>query len=139
MALYKLKAKVGSHMENGSLYKAGEVVESDKDLACMFPHKFEVVQAIPQQPHEDATLKTTPQPAPAVEDDDRIESTQLKSLLGSNVTGDFEDALDMGLVVFKKANKYNVAHPDILDESLNTKPLTKLACVKFLANWEDQR
>jgi len=39
--LFKLKKGAGPHSENGKIYKAGEVIESDLDLIKLFPRKFQ--------------------------------------------------------------------------------------------------
>lgn len=48
--LFRLKPNVGTHVEGRGAsivtYRAGDVVESDKDLAAKFPHKFERVAEI---------------------------------------------------------------------------------------------
>src|SRR5688500_2168743 len=41
MAKYRVKA--GTHVENGVVYKAGQVVETDQDLTAIFKEKFERV------------------------------------------------------------------------------------------------
>ena len=55
---YRLKDGVGSHRERSSVFTAGQVLESDKDLCILFPDKFEVAE-------EDAEL-ITPASAPQV-------------------------------------------------------------------------
>ena len=55
---YRLKDGVGSHRERSSVFTAGQVLESDKDLCILFPDKFEEAE-------EDAEL-STPASAPQV-------------------------------------------------------------------------
>ena len=40
---FRIKAKAGTHRENGRTYKAGDVVESNSDLINLFPEKFELL------------------------------------------------------------------------------------------------
>jgi hypothetical protein len=47
---YRLKDKVGSHIEGGRSYKAGDKITSNRDLAKMFPHKFEDLGPVPEAP-----------------------------------------------------------------------------------------
>lgn len=42
---YRLKKGAGDHRSNGLIYSAGEVIESDRNLAELYPNKFEVVEA----------------------------------------------------------------------------------------------
>lgn len=39
----KFRVKVGQHHEGNKVYRAGQVVESDKDLIKAFPEKFEEI------------------------------------------------------------------------------------------------
>jgi len=71
------------------IYEAGEVVESDKNLAKIFVNKFELIG------------KET--------------STKKKAAASSepkNVTADFPTAVEAGLEVYKVGNKWNVLDPD---------------------------
>lgn len=54
--LFRLKPKCGPHVQGGKQYEPGDVVESEGDLAAVFPGKFEKVgDSVP-----------TPQPPSAV-------------------------------------------------------------------------
>lgn len=73
---FKLKEKVGKHTEDGTVYKAGDVIETHRDLAKAFPEKFERVGGRREDPPEDDTalagtvVKDTPNTKRALDPDD---------------------------------------------------------------------
>ena len=60
----KYKVKVGSHIQDGKLYKAGKSVLSEKPLELLFPSKFELA-TVPAPVPESAPVKSSV-PASAV-------------------------------------------------------------------------
>lgn len=61
---YRLKPKVGLHIEAGKTYKAGDIVESANNLVELFPDKFEPAdqpasQASQDKAAEEAKRKTS--------------------------------------------------------------------------------
>ena len=57
MTTYRQLPKTGTHRQDGHDYNGGDTVESELDLAAVFPLKFERVLVEPQQGHADATDK----------------------------------------------------------------------------------
>ena len=99
----KFRIKRGIHTQDGRVYEAGDIVDSDFDLIKAFNSaKFERVQ----RPVE-------------VEDEDE-EAIDY----GLDVTEDFRGATEMNVFVFHKARKYTVLNGDT-NEPLHTKPIAR--------------
>lgn len=59
MTAYRMLPHTGTHRQGGRDYNGGETVESEMDLATVFPLKFERVLVEPQQAQTDATAMFT--------------------------------------------------------------------------------
>jgi len=122
---YQLKAKCGKHFERSNplkdkegrnlkpklkTYKAGEVVESEKDLCSLFPNKFSLyVGAAPEKA-----------------------SSDVKGL-GSNVTEEFPTASEQDLLVFKDGKKYKLVDDDeVVAEKLTSKKAVEEAIIAYV-------
>ena len=120
MGLYKLKKNAGSHSDGERTYVAGDVVESARDLAEAWPHKFEKVLDIPSDAVADAPLEI-PEPQKRAGTVDVAEDEELSgvvSRLGKNVTADFPTAAAAGLIVLQRGTKFRLADPDMPDRAL---------------------
>lgn len=107
---------------------AVEEVDEDDDEEAEAPKPKKKAKAKPKKPD----------PVEEDEDDDEEEAdkakdeqteserlTAIESSLGENVTSDFDDAIDAGLIVLKEGREYRVAEADEPDTALVSEvPLT---------------
>ena len=137
MGFYRLKPKVGGHIEGETSYVSGDIVESDRDLAAKHPTKFEKVHDIPSNPKLDKPLQAAERAvSPEVVKEaaeEAVDTTKIKSILGKNVTEHFPVALAAELLVLKRGVKFRVADPDMPDRSLTAKGMTKDELTAWLA------
>ena len=113
------KVLSGSHVEGKRTYEAGETVESPNELDKIFVNKFARVS-------DDDSLP----------EDDEDEAAEGDSL-GDDVTADFPEAEDAGVLVFKgEDGGWYVAWEDDPDEALNEKKLKKKEVSDFIAELE---
>ncbi len=120
---FRLKEKCGEHNQNGKTYKPGDVVETEIDLTIHFGHKFELIEDTKStsskitKPNID-----TPQDEDDKDKEDKSSSSSLNKH-GKDVTDQFSDAEDIGVLVFEKVKTngkwYTVVDPD--DNSVLTK------------------
>lgn len=59
----RFRVKAGKHVEDGSTYKKGEVVDSHRDLSSLFPEKFELVHGL-AEPEDVPEVEEEQEPAP---------------------------------------------------------------------------
>ena len=90
----KFKLLVGTHSEGKKIYRAGDTVESERDLAAEFGSDKFVPEAQFQANAEEAAAEA------------------LKQERGENVTDEFEIAIEAEVEVFKKKGKWAVYEPD---------------------------
>lgn len=145
---YKLKEKTGQHEQNGKIYKAGDIVETEMDLTKKFIGKFELI-------HDencvdsgiDKPIIQTPT-GKDVDDTDELKSASLsgkaskkkksKKKEDEDVTRDFPFAEDIGVKVFKKLKSngewFYIIDPDEDNVQMNKKMLRKKNVNKFIAS-----
>lgn len=144
--LFKLKKEAASHRdENRRVYEAGDTVESEFDLAKMWPTKFDLISGsakqtdIPTAPSIPAPAKTdgqegkggvepetTPPKSKKKKGDEEKESAH-----GKDVTADFPSAKGVGFKIYEKGNWFTVV--DANDgEKMNEKALRKKDVQTFL-------
>lgn len=118
--LFRLKPNVGAHVEGRgasiATYRAGDVVESDKDLAAKFPHKFERVAEI--KPVAVDVPETAPE-KPASKPKGRPGRPK-----GQDVTAQFSGAAEKDLKIVLKDDLYVVYdadRPTVVLDSFETK------------------
>jgi hypothetical protein len=103
---FKVLPKVGSHSDGRQTYRSGEVVESDVDLAALFPNKFEKLQEIrPVRRMDDEVVGPPVEamgPAPAKRPPGRPK----------DVTKEFPLAAEKELRVTKSGSHYTVVEID---------------------------
>lgn len=113
--------------------KPGEVVKSDKDLDKLFTHRYEQVYPNAgmrsQEEIDAADSVVETDSADEVED---VEMARLEKQYGSNVTEDFESAVDASLYVFKKGRYHYIVDPEEPEDSLNEKGLLADAVDDFI-------
>jgi hypothetical protein len=131
--MYQFKLLSGTHFENGITYDAKEdpVVSSPHELDKMFPNKFQrtleapVVTPPAPIPPAATEAKSKPTPTPEATKDDTEEAEEVEEADlpdGEDVSNDFQQAVDLGLRVFKVSpRRFNVYDPD--DGIVNEKPL----------------
>jgi len=111
MALYKLKKKVGKHVDvNGKVYGPGDTVESESDLTLSFPLKFDLVQetlvnAPPSKPEIPVPVSDVDGPPTSTSEEEVFE-------YGEDVSDQFEDASIAELRVYKKRQWFTIVDPD---------------------------
>jgi hypothetical protein len=149
----------GTHNHYGTIYKKGEILESDRDLTKVFRGKFKKVEAStpvskgevfnpldvvvnPQPPVEDDKPSEEPT-APKTPEDEKNGAPAADSLEraeGKDVTKDFQEAIDEEVRVFQKGAWYNVydGAAEDLGHPLNDKGLRKKDVSKFIKKWADQ-
>ena len=141
MGLYILRkdvsgSPVNRHIHNGKSYQPGDVIEDDRDLAAMFPLKFELHQG--PAPVAETAPKEVLETQTASPDRDAAsgasEGEAEPDARGTDVTADFPQALEHGLNVFqsgtKKSPKFSVYDGD---ELLNDKPLKRADVDSFIS------
>lgn len=159
MRSFRLKDKVGGHNEGGKDYKAGEVVVSKRDLAKLFPLKFDEVLPIPSNPEADRPLSELPAKAAplgsvgkkvegglagsekgvateplATEADDSVETfAAIQSTLGRNVTARFPHAVAAGLIILRRGSLFYAADSEMPDRCLTRKGLPRVEVENYIA------
>ena len=139
MGHYKLKPGVGKHYEptkdeNGveSLREIGpgEVIDCPRDLAAVYPEKFEAVNA-PATVAPAAATNPTPAPTPAP-----VAPTPPAAVSADDVTAEFPLAVSNGLIVRgSDANGFNFYERDIPTEAINPVPLNRDGLVAELTSY----
>lgn len=142
MGRYTLKPGVGCHyeqvktedgVETTRKVEAGETIECSRNLAEVYPEKFEVAgeaQAAPAVAPAVAP-KSTPKPrnkpAPKTEPAKQEEpTTTVAPTSADDVTAQFPVAANNGLIVRgTEANGYNFYERDVPGEAINPVPLDK--------------
>ena len=106
----KFRVLVGIHSQDGKVYEAGDIVESDLDLMKIYTcnAKFERVSESVTEIDET--------------DDD----------FGENVTEKFKGASEMNLMVFHKGHKYTVLNGSTMEPLHKTEITRKDAVVEFI-------
>jgi len=127
MRLYKLIG--GSHVQDGKTYHKNDVVPSEVPLDQMFKNKFE-----PMGSTNDIPVYNEPESQSEPDGEPTPDFSDAESELGTNVTSEFSEAIEKGVVVFKKASWYYAALPEKTNESLNEKGLTKKKLAEFLSD-----
>ncbi len=130
---FRLVAKAGTHdvVDKAGLittYKAGDIIESDRDLRKQFEGKFELISGDP-----DAEKVVSPP-------DIRLANKSIKSstkVQAVDVSDQFPLAEKVGLKVLEKANWFTVIDPDNDDQVQNDKKLRKNQVDAFLAEYEE--
>lgn len=146
---FRLLPKAGNHSETGPdgqrvVYKAGDVIESDKDLVAMFKGKFERVDLIP--PATEPTTPTVPViPPPSQEQPPKATKAEAPdkspvregapSVLGRNVTKRFPRAVEEDFVVYANGGAFFVCEADDPNTPLHDKPLKKATVTGFIENY----
>lgn len=154
MGHYKLRLGVGKHYEptkdaNGvetlRPVGEGEVIECDRDLAAVYPEKFEAVTApatvapAAETPAAPANKKQrgkaapapTPAPAPA-----NVVPTPPAPASADDVTAEFPLAVTANLIVRgSDANGFNFYERDIPTEAINPVPLNREGLVAELTSY----
>jgi len=119
--LFRLKPNVGTHVEGRGAsivtYRAGDVVESDKDLAAKFPHKFERIaeikpvaapsQQAPAQAEAAAVVPETAPDKPASKPKGKPGRPK-----GQDVTAQFSGAAEKDLKIVLRDDLYVVYDAD---------------------------
>lgn len=118
--MLRFLVKAGVHSENGVLHETGKIVETNSNLVDMFgKNSFE-------------QLESEKEP---VEESNR-ELSYNEAKFGSDVTDKFSTASDLGFLVLKKGNYYNIIDTDSPEETLNSKALKKKEVQDFLEEYE---
>ena len=141
--LFRLKEKSAPHRDaNGKVYEAGDTIESDDDLAAMWPTKLDLVSGSPEQGNI-PTPPSIPQPkvkkggaeSKAASPKPVKDEVEEEGEYGKDVTSNFSGAKEKGFKVFTKANWFTVV--DANDgERMNEKKLHKDGVVSFLEKYE---
>lgn len=128
----KFRLKAGSHVEGGSTYNKGDVVESPYALNVLFKEKFEVI-------HEPAKVSKEVQPKDPQGGSDEGDEGEGEEPLGADVTSSFPFASEKGLRVLQAGRgKHYVVEEDNLSEALNEKPLNKKDIEVFIDEYEGE-
>lgn len=128
----KYELLAGRHVSRNGVYDKGDIVESDLNLAKLYPAKFrEVKDAIALVPEKSSSPPPTDEGSGDAKNSPP--SSGQKSLEGEDVTNKFPLAEKItGLTIILKDAKYNV-YDSGNKELLNTEPFTKEKSVnKFL-------
>ena len=130
---FRLVAKAGTHdvVDKAGLvttYKAGDIIESDRDLRKQFEGKFELTSGDP-----DAEKVVSPPDIPLANKSIKS-STKVQAV---DVSDQFPLAEKVGLKVLEKANWFTVIDPDNDDQVQNDKKLRKNQVDAFLAEYEE--
>lgn len=113
-------------MADGTVVANGDTCETDLDLQAMFPNKFEVVDGKPAA--QAAAAK--PAPAPAAKPAPAPAPKKAPAADATDVSGDFEQAIDYDVRVLKDRRGWWVLDGD---ELLNTSgPLKKGGVSTFI-------
>ena len=157
---FRIKPKCGSHSYKGKTYVSGDVIETNVDLAKIFPFKFVKIEGttpvnedvappdipmLQEEGKEDSAGKSLEPSFPEVEARQSNatiplppeDETEDSSEHGKDVTSKFPSALKVNLKVYVKANWYSVVDPDD-GEVLNEKKLRKKAVTKFLKDYLEE-
>jgi len=151
---FRLKEKVGNHAETDPktglpiVYKPGDVIESDTDLAKNWPDKFDRVKVGPSEdtPDEDeADIQAAAEegakdvtPPDEDEDEDFDDEEEEKVPLGKDVTEKFPRAEEEELKVFyKKGKGFFVTETEDPFTALNEKKLKKAQVEDFIDEYLD--
>lgn len=135
----KFRLNGGIHQDDtGTVYRNGDTVENDADLASMFPGKFARIQDTPSAVVQTTTVPSTgetgpEQPVSPPLSEDVVADT---SKFGEDTTNQFPEFVEYGLRVFKDKGKYNVYDATNWAGPLNDKPLTKVGVGAFLDGLE---
>ena len=161
---FRIKLKCGSHTQDGKKYIAGDTIESNVDLAKIFPFKFVKIEGIApvnedvappdipmlqEEGKEDSASKSLEPSFPEVEtqqsnatiplpsETKEEEIKEEESEYGKDVTAKFPSASKVKLKVYVKSNWYSVVDPDD-GEVLNEKKLRKRAVTEFLKDYLEE-
>lgn len=142
---FRLKKGAGNHADDDKLYKAGDIIKSEKDLDKMFQNKFERIYSN-EQLIDPAVVLTPDIPKSPITDADKddggvvkepppdSDSAPVDNDLGNDVTEAFPTATTLKLKVFENAHWYSVV--DMVDNQvLNTKKLRKKEVAPFLLQY----
>lgn len=141
MAKFKLTS--GVFVYHQQRYKAGDVLEADRDLCRVFPNKFVAVseeeaqarnkagkpssvpagQKSPPESTAGSTAPVDPPAAPPAAPPPPPPPPAVPE--GKNVTADFESAVDEDFRVYKVKDGFNVYDADDLSAPVNEKPVKK--------------
>ena len=164
---FRLKAKCGTHSQNGNTYRPGDVVETDMDLVAKFRNKFEKIY---DDVDKQDTGKTTPKiPIPPEQASKKTEadkdnksksasvskkppkkqkkskkSTKKKNSkkYGVNVTEEFPIAEENDLRVYEKAagngKWYSIIEMDEDNKKVLLKKTRKKDVVNFIEDMLDE-
>lgn len=124
---FKIKPRCGSHAEGGKVYRAGDIVPSEKDLVALFPFKFE--KAVDNVPSKGQPIRGAVPPATAPQAQKPEEEKPSDTLppssgpLGKEVTEKFPSAKEQDFKVFAVPGGFNVYDADDLKSPLNKEVL----------------
>jgi len=143
MGFFRLKA--GTHVQNDRTYKKGDVVETDIDLASLFPAQFDATgTAAPsapvapvaddgpvtaEPPKKAAQVAPSPPPVPPSTSDTDGTKADVR---GRDVTKRFPLAVDEDFQIFYKKGKYRVYDIDAPAKALNPRGCTKVGVDKVI-------
>lgn len=120
---FRLKKRCGSHIEVDKKgepveYKAGDIVESERDLVALFSNKFEALYSAEPVSSPDIPLPSIP-----------------AGELDVDVTDSFTDGKAVGVRIFEKANWYTVIDAED-GKSLSEKKLRKSQVEDLIAEYK---
>lgn len=140
----KFRLNGADHQQGGRVYTRGEIIESKADLVAMFGKKFERVHEEPTAPV--VVPAALPPLAPQAAIDAATDAGAagiaappagaVPSPLGDDVTAEFANAADKGLLVFKKGKNFLVAKATAPAEAICDEPLNKTEAKAFIAEHE---
>lgn len=154
MAKQFFKLLGGTHFEDGKLYRRGEVVESNRPLDTNFENKFQKVGGpVSESPRakEIRARKASKSAAPVKTAKGGKKGPQKgaeagqgagkdpgANPFGKDVTGEYEQAQNFGLQVFRKRDLHTVIDPADPKTPLNEKGIPSDAVNDFVENYFDE-
>jgi len=133
-ALFLQLPNTGTHVEDGTVCRPGDTIESERDLVACFPGKF-VAKDQEQKFSEPVNAKKAdPKKAPKSKD-----HTKGNPKVGDDVTLQFEGAAELGVTVVKAARgKFNVSYLDDENETQELEELTLKAVKNLLEEFGEE-
>lgn len=145
--LFRLKEKCGHHVEDGKIYKSGDIIETERDLPTIFhgkdakgrnrSGKFERVhENLKDTGTKDTSRIQRPNIPPGVSPKQKTKVANKESAHGEDVTSEFPTAEKVEVKVFEKSRWFTVI--DTQDDSiLNEKKLRRKEVELFLEQYLD--
>jgi len=145
--LFRLKEHCGQHVEDGKVYKSGDVIETERDLPTIFhgkdakgrnrDGKFERVhEDLKDTGKKDTSRVQRPNIPPGVSPKQETKVADEESVHGKDVTSEFPTAEKVDVKVFEKSRWFTVV--DMQDNSvLNEKKLRRKEVEPFLGQYLD--